>query len=139
MVIRFVTIRIANIIQIMLNLDMYVWIMRAKTMSVTDDILKTDYSLQFDEKRKALVVQSHYKYGRAGRNFATGNVDAIGSLEKCLAKFKETGNTEYLLDVANYAMFRYMWPQSGEYFKHTDSDESAGIVGMSVNEMEKYK
>ena len=139
MVIRFATIRIANIIQIMLNLDMYVWIMRAKTMSVTDDILKTDYSLQFDEKRKALVVQSHYKYGRAGRNFATGNVDAIGSLEKCLAKFKETGNTEYLLDIANYAMFRYMWPQSGEYFKHTDSDESAGIVGMSVNEMEKYK
>jgi hypothetical protein len=139
MVIRFVTIRIANIIQIMLNLDMYVWIMRVKTMSVTDDILKTDYSLQFDEKRKALVVQSHYKYGRAGRNFATGNVDAIGSLEKCLAKFKETGNTEYLLDVANYAMFRYMWPQSGEYFKHTDSDESAGIVGMSVNEMEIYK
>ena len=139
MVIRFVTIRTANIIQIMLNLDMYVWIMRAKTMSVTDDILKTDYSLQFDEKRKALVIQSHYKYGRAGRNFATGNVDAIGSREKCLAKFKETGNTEYLLDVANYAMFRYMWPQSGEYFKHTDSDESAGIVGMSVNEMEKYK
>lgn len=43
------------------------------------------------------------------------------------------------IDVANYAMFRYMWPQSGEYFKHTDSDESAGIVGMSVNEMEKYK
>ena len=34
-------------------------------MSVTDDILKTDYSLQFDEKRKALVVQSHYKYGGA--------------------------------------------------------------------------
>lgn len=66
-------------------------------MSVTDDILKTDYSLQFDEKRKALVVQSHYKYGRAGRNFATGNVDAIGSLEKCLAKFKETGNTDIFL------------------------------------------
>lgn len=139
MVTRFATIRIANIIQIMLNLDIYVWIMKVKAMSVTDDILKTDYSLQFDEKRKALVVQSHYKYGRAGRNFATGNVDAIGSLEKCLAKFKETGNTEYLLDVANYAMFRYMWPQSGEYFKHTDSDGSAGIVGMSVNEMEKYK
>lgn len=34
----------------MLNLDMYVWIMRAEIMSVTDDILKTDYSLQFDEK-----------------------------------------------------------------------------------------
>jgi hypothetical protein len=57
-------------------------------MSVTDDILKTDYSLQFDEKRKALVVQSHYKYGRAGRNFATGNVDAIGSLKNALQSLK---------------------------------------------------
>ena len=105
----------------------------------SDDILKTDYSQQFDEKRKALVVQSYYKYGKAGRNFATGNVDAIGSLKKCLNKFEETKNTEYLLDVANYAMFRYMWPQDGEFFKHTDSDGSAGIVGMSVNEMENFK
>nr|DAR47402.1 MAG TPA: hypothetical protein [Bacteriophage sp.] len=105
----------------------------------SEEILKTDYSQQFDEKRKALVVQSYYKYGKAGRNFATGNVDAIGSLKKCLKKFEETKNTEYLLDVANYAMFRYMWPQDGEFFKHTDSDGSAGIVGMSINEMENFK
>lgn len=102
-------------------------------------ILKTEYSEAFDEKRKLLVVQSYYKYGKASRNFLTGNVDAIGSLEKCLDKFKETGNTEYLLDVANYAMFRYMFPQKGEYFKDTDSNESAGIVGMSVAEIENFK
>lgn len=104
-----------------------------------NDILKTDYSEEFDKKRKALVQQSYFKYGKASRNFATGNVDAIGSLEKCLAKFKETGNTEYLCDIANYAMFRFMYPQKGEYFRHTDSDDSAGIVGMSVKEMEDFK
>ena len=104
-----------------------------------NDILKTDYSEEFDRKRQALIRQSYFKYGKASRNFATGNVDAIGSLEKCLAKFKETGNTEYLCDIANYAMFRYMFPQNGEYFKHTDSDDSAGIVGMSVREMEDFK
>lgn len=108
-------------------------------MAVIDDILKTDYSEEFDKKRKALVQQSYFKYGKASRNFATGNVDAIGSLEKCLAKFKETGNTEYLCDIANYAMFRFMYPQKGEYFRHTDSDDSAGIVGMSVKEMEDFK
>lgn len=108
-------------------------------MAVIDDILKTDYSEDFDKKRKALVQQSYFKYGKASRNFATGNVDAIGSLEKCLAKFKETGNTEYLCDIANYAMFRFMFPQKGEYFRHTDSDDSAGIVGMSVKEMEDFK
>ena len=104
-----------------------------------NDILKTDYSEEFDKKRKALIQQSYFKYGKASQNFATGNVDAIGSLEKCLVKFKETGNTEYLCDIANYAMFRFMFPQNGEYFRHTDSDESAGIVGMSVREMEEFK
>ena len=108
-------------------------------MDVIGDILKTDYSEEFDKKRKALIQQSYFKYGKASRNFATGNVDAIGSLEKCLAKFKESGNTEYLCDIANYAMFRFMFPQKGEYFRHTDSDDSAGIVGMSVKEMEDFK
>ena len=72
-------------------------------------------------------------------NFANGNVDAIESLKMNLAKFEGTGNLEYLCDVANYAMFRFMFPQKGEYFKHTNSDESAGLFGMSVNEMERFK
>lgn len=105
----------------------------------SERILKTDYSQSFDEKRKGLVIQSYFKYGKASRNFATGNVDAIGSLKKCLAKFEEIQNLEYLCDVANYAMFRYMFPQEGDYFRHTDSDESAGIVGMSVKEMEDFR
>lgn len=106
-------------------------------MAVPDieTILKSDYSELFDEKRKGLVLQSFYKYGKASRNFKTGNVDAIGSLKRCLAKFEETGNTEYLCDVANYAMFRFMFPQGTEHFEHTGSNESAGIVGISVNEM----
>ena len=104
-----------------------------------EQILKTEYSQSFDEKRKGLVLQSYFKYGKASRNFKTGNVDAIGSLKMNLAKFEETQNLEYLCDVANYAMFRYMFPQAGDYFRHTDSDESAGIVGMSVKEMEDFK
>lgn len=40
-----------------------------------DQILKTDYSQSFDEKRKGLVIQSHFKYGKASRNFKTGNVE----------------------------------------------------------------
>lgn len=104
-----------------------------------DQILKTEYSKSFDEKRKGLVLQSYFKYGKASRNFKTGNVDAIGSLKMNLSKFEETGNLEYLCDVANYAMFRFMFPQAGEYFRHTDSDESAGISGMSVKEMEEFR
>lgn len=102
-------------------------------------ILKTEYSNKFDEIRKDLVVQSYFKYGKASRNFVSGYVDAIGSLKKCIQKFEETDNLEYLADAANYCMFRYMYPQTGEYFKHTDSGDSAGIEGMSVKEIEEFK
>jgi len=56
----------------------------------SERILKTDYSHSFDEKRKGLVIQSYFKYGKASRNFATGNVDAIGSLKQCLARISNT-------------------------------------------------
>lgn len=92
-----------------------------------------DYSEKFDELRKNRCAVSFYKYGPARKNFGEGRVDAIGSLELCLEKFKKTGNTEYLLDVANYAMFRFMFPMPGEFFKATDSSESAGTVGTPIN------
>lgn len=95
--------------------------------------IEREYSDEFDNRRKARVMVSYYKYGPAKKNFGEGRVDAIGSLELCLEKFKKTKNTEYLLDVANYAMFRYMFPMPGEYFKNTDSDESAGTVGTPIN------
>ena len=95
--------------------------------------LEREYSAEFDRLRKSRVEVSYFKYGPARDNFGSGRVDAIGSLELCLEKFKKTGNAEYLLDVANYAMFRYMYPLPGEYFKATDSNESAGTVGTPIN------
>lgn len=100
---------------------------------MNNNVLATEYSGEFDKLRKNRIEVSFYKYGPARKNFAEGRVDAIGSLELCLDKFKKTGNTEYLIDVANYAMFRYMYPMPNEYFKATDSSESAGTVGTPVN------
>ena len=97
------------------------------------NILNVEYSFEFDKLRQNRVEVSFFKYGPARDNFGAGRVDAIGSLELCLDKFKKTGNTEYLLDVANYAMFRYMYPMPGEYFKPTDSKDSAGTVGTPIN------
>lgn len=97
------------------------------------DILKTEYSEEFDRMRKNRIEFGYYKYGSAKKNFGEGRVDAIGFLELCLEKFKKTGNTEYLLDVANYAMFRFMFPMPDEFFRPTDSCESAGTVGTPIN------
>lgn len=99
-----------------------------------------DYSERFDELRKNRVEVSHHKYGSARKNFATGNVNALETMQLCIQKYQYTGNTEYLCDAANYLMFEFMFPQvKGAYFKATDSKDSAGIVGISEKEMEELK
>lgn len=102
--------------------------------------ISQEYSEKFDKLRKNRVETSFYKYGSAKKNFGNGNVQAIPTLELCLQKYKDTGNAEYLCDLANYAMFEFMYPQHpGAYFRATDNGESAGIVGMSVNEIKSFK
>ena len=60
----------------------------------------------------------------------------IDSHDKCIKKYLETGNTEYLCDAANYLMFEYMYPQKeGAYFEATDSEGSAGVSGTPINEL----
>lgn len=103
--------------------------------------LDTEYSIEFDELRKHRMEVSYYKYGPIKENYTKGLIDCIKTLEKCLKKYKETGNTEYLCDVANYCMIEFMYPQHrAAYFKATDSSESAGIEGMSIKEIQdKYE
>jgi hypothetical protein len=98
-----------------------------------NQILKQEYSTEFDKLRQNRVLMSFYKYGPVRDNYNTGRVDAIGSLERALEKFKKTKNTEYLVDVANYAMFRYMFPMPGEFFKPTESKDTAGVDGTPIN------
>lgn len=104
-------------------------------MNSRDEILNKEYCWEFDEKRKNAILVSYHKYGPSKENFKKGMVDAIGSLKKNLKKFEETGNTEYLVDIANYAMFRFMYPQGNESYRPTDSNESAGVDGITINEI----
>lgn len=97
------------------------------------EILRREYSEQFDKERKYRIEVSYHKYGPARDNFAGGRVDAIKTAELCLDAFKKDHNTEHLVDAANYLMFRYMYPYPGEYFKTTDSSGSVGTVGTPIN------
>ena len=97
------------------------------------EILNREYSEQFDKLRKNRVEMSFYKYGPARKNFGEGRVDAVKTLELCLEAFKKDGNTEHMVDIANYAMFRYMYPLPGECFTPTDSSGSVGTVGTPIN------
>lgn len=99
-----------------------------------------EYSEKFDKLRENRVEVSFFKYGPASENFGRKLVNALESHDKCVKKYLETGNTEYLCDAANYLMFEFMYPQrEGAYFKATDSNGSAGISGMSINEIKRFR
>ena len=103
-----------------------------------NEILKMEYNKDVDLKRQDLVIQSYFKYGPAKHNFGEHLVKALPTMSQCVCKYDETHNKEYLLDAMNYLMFEYMYPSYKDaYLKPTDSNESAGIVGMSYNEIKE--
>lgn len=96
-----------------------------------------EYSKRFDELRENRVRMSFYKYGPAAENFGKRYTDALANLQLCIDKYRETHNTEYLCDAANYCMFEFMYPRFEDaHFRATDSSESAGISGFCVKDLE---
>lgn len=104
-----------------------------------EEILKTEYSLEFDKLRQDMMAMSFYKYGKVKDNAESGLSDFVKSLDKRYEAFKQTKNTEFLADIANLCMMIYMYPQHfGCHYKPTDSKESPGIDGTSVQAMKEY-
>lgn len=104
-----------------------------------DAILKQEYNEEFDERRKKRMLVSYYKYGPMKKNYEDKLINAVESMLLRIEKYKETGNTEYLADVANFSMIEYTHPQhSLVHFKATDSDKSPGVVVMGINEIKQF-
>lgn len=108
-----------------------------------EELLKTEYSLKFDEIRKNMMCTSYYKFGAVKQNYSVvKGLDAIASLKAKLKEYEETGNTEFLADVANFAMIEFMYPQKeGAKYIPTDGTNlgKRTTVGISVNEMRDIK
>lgn len=91
-----------------------------------DNVLKTEFDETFVQGMRERMVVSYYKYGPVADGFPK-KVDAIASLGDRLRKYAETGNTEFLIDAANFAMIEFMYPRHpGAHFTPTDSDQSPG-------------
>ena len=90
-----------------------------------------------------MMIASYFKYGPMRDNYEKHKcMDAIGNIEKRLEKYKETGNTEFLADLANFAMIEFMYPQKeGARYQPTDGTNlgKRTTVGISVNEMKDIK
>jgi hypothetical protein len=105
-------------------------------MDTIEQILAKDWSPDFINGMQNRIVQSHYKYGWMSDTYPTILASAIGSLDKRLELYKQTGNREYLMDIANFAMIEYMYPQHPKaHFRVVPSEESPGLDGISAKEL----
>lgn len=79
-----------------------------------------------DAMRRRMAVSFH-KYGKVSD--AAGKVKCLPSAAARIAEYERTGNTEWLIDAANFLMMEYMHPQHPDaHYRATDSDESPGRV-----------
>lgn len=99
---------------------------------------ESEFSTTFTQGMANRMAVSFHKYGPVADAYPK-KVDAVESL---LARLKlytdggeikgqrvQPGNTEYLMDVANFAMIEFMRPKHPKaFFKATDSSGSPGRV-----------
>lgn len=112
--------------------------MEHNSKNEVDEILKSEYSEDFDKLRKNRMATSYFKYGKIKDNYGEKLINAIENLEIRVEKYKKTGNTEYLLDVANFAMIEFMYPQHiHAYFDATDNVDN--LEGMTIMELKSFK
>lgn len=86
----------------------------------------SEFSETFVEAMRARMGMSFHKYGPV-RDAYPHKVNALESLRKRLERYEETGNTEWLTDVANFAMIEFMLPSHPRaHFRATEAKESPG-------------
>jgi hypothetical protein len=99
---------------------------RKESLTFLQKVPSTEFSVPFVQGMVDRMNMSYFKYGAVAEAYPE-KVDAIASLRKRLDRYEETGNTEWLMDVGNFAMIEFMRPRHpNAHFESTDSDQSPG-------------
>lgn len=78
-----------------------------KEITVHADLRKTEWCSEFEEHMRDRLVMGAFRYGKIG---APGKPewDRVGDIPERLKKYVETGNTEFLVDIANMALLEFV-------------------------------
>ncbi len=69
-----------------------------------DKFFETEWNIDFEKLMRNRLAMGAMRYGRLENH----EHDVIGLCSSRLAAYKRTGNEEFLVDVANFAMVEYM-------------------------------
>jgi hypothetical protein len=99
----------------------------------------SEVSEVFVQGMRDRMAMSFFKYGAVADAYPH-KVNALESLRRRLEKYEETGNTEWLIDAANFAMIEFMRPaHKRAHYKPTDSGESPGRAAYDTQFEDTHK
>lgn len=101
--------------------------------------LPGQYSHEFLQGMVERTAVSFHKYGAVKASIEKG-MDPIASAIDRIRQYQRDGNTEWLMDAANYLQFEFMYPShENAHFRATDSDESPGRLMTDTTRHSKHE
>lgn len=98
---------------------------------------ESEFSYEFMQGMADRLSMSFFKYGLMGRAYPK-LVNALASLQRRIDRYKETGNTEFLIDAANFALIEFKHPSiEGAEYKPTDGKGPGRIWNGEVDASER--
>ena len=100
----------------------------ANQESSYEELKKTEWSEEFERLMRNRLIIGALRYGRLG---ATNKpqYDRINSMIKRLTKYQETGNKEFLVDVANICLLEFVeCNHPNQHFHAIDDGEHTEIL-----------
>lgn len=88
---------------------------------------ESEYNVEFLQGMLNRKSVSYLKYGAMEVN--SKFVDEVACMQERLQRYLDTGNTEWLMDVANFAMILFSHPDHDTaHYRPTSAEESPGLV-----------
>lgn len=96
------------------------------TLTLPDSVPATEIDTAFLQGMVDRMGMSYFKYGKVADAYPI-HADVLSDISKRIGKYRTTGNTEWLMDVANFAMIEFAHPSRDDaHYAPTDSSESPG-------------
>ena len=87
------------------------------------DLVKSEWSLEFEKYMRNRLIVGAYRYGKLQEE-GKPEYDRISSAIRRLKRYRESGNTEYLVDIANLCLLEFVeGKHPKKHFKTVDDGE----------------
>lgn len=103
---------------------------RERHIPSLEELKKTEWCPEFEQLMRNRLIMGAIRYRTFAENAAglDNNYDRIGAAITRLQKYQQSGNDEYLVDVANFCVLEFRFGKHPKKHFHAKDDESHVVL-----------